>query len=96
MDGLIQYPELNSILFTRENYEPDWCEALGIDYDDSMNIPCLFAKINEYIIGYCDAVRLSFRPKENTYAVMFEKDGKHYWFHLKKAFFEMLLENEQK
>lgn len=93
MDGLMQCQKLDSALFTRENYEPDWCESLGIDYDDSMNIPFLFAKAGEYIVGYCDAVRLSFRPKENTYAVMFEKDGRRFWFHLKKIFFEMLREN---
>lgn len=32
-------------------------------------------------IGYCDAKRLSVRPKSEGFAIMVEMDGEDLWFH---------------
>ena len=38
--------------------------------------------IQRYAVGYCKSENLLCRPKSNHKAVMFFKDGKHFWFHL--------------
>lgn len=38
--------------------------------------------IKKYAIGYCQGECLPVRPKENTFAVMFYKDGEYFWTHL--------------
>ena len=41
-----------------------------------------------YAIGYCNAEFLLCRPKFGCIAVMFFKDGHHFWFHLTKKEFK--------
>ena len=43
-------------------------------------------------VGYCDADNISYRPKENSYAVMFDAQGKNFWFHIRKVQFDMFLQ----
>lgn len=39
-------------------------------------------KLKEHAVGWCPAERLLCRPKIDHKAVMFFKDGHHFWFHL--------------
>ncbi|MDD1444074.1 hypothetical protein MEO93_27775, partial [Dolichospermum sp. ST_sed3] len=43
--------------------------------------------IKENAIGYLEGDKLWFRPKENTVAVMFWFNNKHFWTHLTKEEF---------
>lgn len=81
--------KLNSECFTYENYESNWYDLLDMDYMMAMDVINVMRKVNEYAVGYCDAVNLAVRPKENSYAVMFEKDGLRFWFHIEKWEFEI-------
>lgn len=38
--------------------------------------------LRKYAIGYCDAGRLSCRPKPSQFAVMFQKEELCFWTHL--------------
>lgn len=88
MNVLNEKERLNSECFTYENYESNWWSLLDLDYVDSMDIEVMQRYIGEYAVGYCDGSRLSVRPNKKTYAVMFEKDGLRFWFHLEKWWFE--------
>jgi hypothetical protein len=44
--------------------------------------------LREYAVGWCPGERLMCRPKANNVAIMFYKDGVHFWFHLRKHEFE--------
>lgn len=89
MSAVCNYEELNPECFIYEEYEPDWWELLGTNQmsDIQKNI---FSGVLSYVIGYCDAKRLSFRPRDNSYAVMFEKDGRKFWFHVNKRMMEAI------
>ena len=45
-------------------------------------------KIVEYAVGYCSGASITVRPRNGTYAVMFEKDGERFWFHVAMWEFE--------
>jgi hypothetical protein len=46
--------------------------------------------IRKYAIGYCNGENLICKPKIEHKAVMFYKDGIHFWFHLtNKEFYEI-------
>lgn len=40
------------------------------------------AVLQKYVIGYCNGTSLPCRPKNNTYAVMFQKGCLQFWTHL--------------
>jgi len=44
--------------------------------------------IKEYAIGYCKGESLPCRAKPNHKAIMFYKNGVHFWFHLTNKEFE--------
>jgi hypothetical protein len=59
------------------------------------HIPCrrpsliaLGAQLRKYAVGYCDGASVSCRPKTGNKAVMFYKDGRHFWFHMTNYEFE--------
>ena len=39
-------------------------------------------RLKKYAVGYCDGESLLCRPKIDHKAIMFFKDGKHFWFHV--------------
>jgi hypothetical protein len=48
----------------------------------------------KFIVGWCESERLAFRPKVDEVAVMIEKDGERFWFHLRdREFKELTKEN---
>lgn len=44
--------------------------------------------IREHAIGYCNAEDITCRPKKDNMAVMFLKNNKFFWFHLKNNEFK--------
>lgn len=79
---------LNSECYIWENYESNWWSLLDIDYVNSMEVDAIKRCISEYAVGYCDGSRLTIRPNSNSYAMMFEKDGNRFWFHIEKWWIE--------
>lgn len=75
--------ELNSECFTYDNYEGNWWSLLDIAWKDSMNKKVLKECIKKYAIGYCKSSKVKIRPRDG-FAIMFEKDGERFWFHLEK------------
>jgi hypothetical protein len=49
-------------------------------------------RIKQLSVGFCDADKLVCRPKENQKAIMFFKDGYHFWFHLTNKEFKAIYE----
>jgi hypothetical protein len=50
------------------------------------------ARIMRYAVGWCPAERVPCRPKANHAAVMFFRDGRHFWFHLRSLELRRVLE----
>ena len=46
--------------------------------------------IRKYAIGWCPAERPVCRPKMNNMAVMFDVNGRVFWFHLRKHEFDVI------
>ena len=88
MDILKELPELNSECFIYENYESNWWSLLDLDYAEAMDVERVMKAVKEYAVGYCESSRITLRPRSDSFAVMFEKDGERFWFHLQKWEFE--------
>lgn len=76
--------QLNSECFTYENHEGNWWSLFDLNYAESMSKENIRKCIEKYAVGYCEGSRVLIRPNPNSYAVMFEKDGERFWFHLEK------------
>ena len=73
-------PELNPIMFSKENYNNDNSILMHKD------------KMRKYAVGYCCANELSVRPREDQFAIMYDVYGEEdnypyiengkYWCHL--------------
>lgn len=50
------------------------------------------SRIKRDVVGYCDGEFLVVRPKPQTKAVMFFKNGYHFWFHLSNDEFSLMFE----
>lgn len=80
---------LNSECFIYDNYESNWWTLFDMKFSDSLNNAAVMRTVEQYAVGYCEGERLLIRPSADSYAVMFEKDGERFWFHIKKWEFEM-------
>jgi hypothetical protein len=47
-------------------------------------------RLKAHAVGYCHAEGLLCRPKIDHKAVMFWKDGHHFWFHLRNKEFSLI------
>jgi hypothetical protein len=77
----------------------DWILWRNGNVWDEFHIPCrtneLIANkkiLKEYMVGWCLGEHLLCRPKENHVAIMFFKDEKYFWFHLRRYEFEKIFE----
>ncbi len=78
-------PEISAERFTYETWGADFWNMLGLGYAEYMEEDNLIRAIKEYGIGYCASSRLNIRPKDDEYvAVMCERDGEKFWFHVFK------------
>jgi hypothetical protein len=81
-------PEIDANLFEWELWEANCWDALDLSFAESMELDKLFAKIKQYGIGYCDSSKLIYRPRPGYYAIMCERDGQRFWFHVCQLDFE--------
>ncbi len=51
-------------------------------------------QLKKYAVGWCGAEKLLFKPKQNEIAIMCFKDGKHFWFHIRKEEFNKIWRNK--
>ena len=73
--------EISPERFNYQNYEPNYWSRLGFCFScGSLDV---VKKAKECAIGWCDASRLSFRPRPGCIAVMCEdEDYEPFWFHM--------------
>ncbi len=75
--------------FRFDNWESNWWTLLDLDYGATIgDRDILNKKIKEHAIGYCKSMDVRIRQKAAGYAVMFEKDGEEFWFHVPEWQFE--------
>jgi hypothetical protein len=79
----------------------DWSYWRSGDVWNDFHIPCRSNALidnkdtlRKYAIGWCYGENLICRPKEHNIAVMFQKDGKEFWFHLRDHEFESIFGKE--
>jgi hypothetical protein len=75
---------LNSECFTYDNYESNWWSLFDLNFMQSLNRNTIRKCIKDFAVGYCEGGRITIRPNPDSYAVMFEKDGERFWFHIEK------------
>jgi hypothetical protein len=86
-------PELNSSFFTWELWRAGSLVDLGlVTRYWSICSPEGMQLIRKYAIGYCDGSGTVVRGKPGTIAVMFFKDGEHFWSHFMLREFEVVFE----
>lgn len=56
----------------------------------------LIRSLNKYAVGYCKASRMNIRPREGWYAIMCERDGEKFWFHIADKTLDALLAYQRK
>jgi len=88
MVNLHNLEKLNSECFIYDNYESNWWSLLDLDYLDALDGMSVMKEVEQYAVGYCESSKIRLRPRNDSYAVMFEKDGKRFWFHIQKWEFE--------
>lgn len=71
--------------FKYRNHELNWWSVFGLSFSESIELDKLIEKVNKYAVGYCDGSAVEFRPRENSYAVMFELYGERFWFHIEES-----------
>lgn len=73
--------EIDPERFIYQNYEPDYWTRLGMCF--SCGCLDVAKKAKACAIGWCDASRLSVRPRPGCIAVMCEdEDGEPFWFRM--------------
>jgi len=86
----LQLPQLDPSLF-------DFFTWINGSPFATFGIPCVYSELTKeenkrifkmYAIGYCNGENLICRPKTDTKAVMFCKDGENLWFHFTNKEFE--------
>ena len=82
-------PQLDSSVFTWERWRAGSIHDLGVPCRKEWILsPYGIGILRDLIVGYCDGERLGCRPKIGEVAVMVEKNGETFWFHLRKEEFE--------
>lgn len=90
---MIELKNLNSECFLYELYESGWWTPLDLSFTEALETKNIGDCIRKFAIGYCDGSQLSFRPNPSSFAIMFEKDGIKFWFHVPKWQVEEMKEN---
>jgi hypothetical protein len=89
-------PKLDSTSFTWQR----WRAGSIHDFD----IPCRYLTITsgfskmilkEHAVGWSYGENLPCRPKENHIAVMFEKDDRWFWFHMRRNEFDEVFRGDK-
>jgi hypothetical protein len=83
----------SSEFFTKERWESGSLSVFGIETRTN-SIEKNREIIKKYAIGYIEGDKLFFRPKNNTFAVMFWFNEIHFWTHLTKEEFEICFKSQ--
>ena len=86
--------KLNPELFIFEKWEACWWEIFDLSFEYALDDTNLAKQLKEYAVGYCDGSKVIVRPNLKMYAVMFEKDGVEFWFHVDKTLFDAIREDK--
>lgn len=86
--------DLNPGCFQYDNYESNWWSLFDLSYDDSICTKSLAEAIKEYATGFCKGEYLLFKPRNDSMAVMFEKEQNRFWFHIPDWQFHDIFGNE--
>ena len=88
-------PQLDSTIF-------DWVLWRSGDVWNDFHITCKTKNLVEngnifrqYAVGWCWGENLICRPKENHIAIMFYKDEKLFWFHLREHEFNTIFKENK-
>lgn len=87
--------QLDPELFTFDNYEIDFGHRFGLyhnHYADIFEKSDFISRLTEKMVGWCDASRLSVRPRADGVAVMCEDEDGKFWFHILPETLESLRE----
>jgi hypothetical protein len=90
--GMNKIEKLDSSVFTKSRWESGTIHEIIENPCRYQYITVVFGRnaLRKYTIGYCDAKSLLVRPKTGEVAVMCFKDGRHFWFHLRKNEFDRI------
>lgn len=55
----------------------------------------LIRALDKYAIGYCNSIRMNVRPRDGWFAVMCERNGEKFWFHIHEKTLIALLEYQK-
>ncbi len=80
---------LDEQLFTWSRWRAGTPVDLGLIASESILISNRLILV-DHTVGYCNGEGLVCRPKNEHKAVMFFKDGVHFWFHLTNKEFEAI------
>lgn len=80
--------QLNSECFRYDNWEANWWGALDLDYSKACDDKEIMRVVRKYAVGYCDSSKVRMRPRDNSYAVMFSRNGEEFWCHILKETLE--------
>jgi hypothetical protein len=91
----MMFRNISSAFFTQELWRNGYIGDLGLQ--------CRYADITssrgkdilrEHAVGYCKGENLWFRSKANEVAIMCYKDGRHFWFHIRRKEFDEVFGSE--
>ena len=81
---------LDSSLFTSDIWSAGSVHDFGIEHFRFDNLSDNKDKLNNGLLGYCFGESLNCRPKENHIALMYDIQGKQFWFHIRNnEFYEL-------
>lgn len=77
--------KLNPEKFNYENHEYNWWTAFNFSFTESMETDKIIKVINKYAVGYCDGSKTLAKPRNKSYAVMFNVEGYEFWFQIEDS-----------
>lgn len=97
---MITLEEMNSECFRYDNHESDFGTALGLSYAIFSTVPEwkepeLHHALRKYAIGWCESQHVMYKPRYGWIAIMCEKDGDRFWFHIMDRTFRTIFETNE-
>ncbi len=74
--------KLSATEFFWERWRAGSYYHLGLNGHEGIRTPEGKKIIKKYAFGYCNGLKVHVRPRSNSVAVMFFKDGETFWSHL--------------
>jgi hypothetical protein len=81
--------ELDSGLFTSENYKENWLILFNLQ--DTHGLSDILDIVEKHALGFCDLGELVEGTNQKNYRVLFEKNGQRFWFYLDKTRMDLII-----